>query len=81
MSLWPTVVGIAFGLGVALVANLVFLPMTLKSQAKQGITQLPGPLGRLDLAAVTKAIYRFVMPILFSFVFAIGANQMFGAAP
>ena len=78
MSFWPTLIGAAFGLGIALIANLVILPMVLRSQAEHGTTKLPKPFDSLDSERATRFIYRFVMPVLFAVTTAIAANHILG---
>src|SRR5262245_65601774 len=83
MSAIICVAGAVVGLIVAAVANWLVLPMVLRSQERQFLDptiRIPFPALLGDarrLRTLTIAVYRYVMPLLFASVGAIGAYYLF----
>jgi Na+-driven multidrug efflux pump len=76
-------VGAAAGLLLALLGNLVVLPYVLKQQDKKIATDYRAPIFGWDkqrTASLTRLMYRVQMPILFAFVGAVSAIQVFGGS-
>ena len=74
MSFWPTVFG---GLGGALLAlwfNGVVLPIGLQSEKDGAEYMIPTVIGPISSSQYATFLYRFVLPILFTVLFAVGAN-------
>ncbi|ESW79589.1 MULTISPECIES: hypothetical protein [unclassified Mesorhizobium] len=75
--------GAVAGVVVALFGNLVVLPYVLRQQEQRLAANYRAPVFSWDkqkLAALTTLAYRFLMPVLFGFVGAIAAIQIFGGA-
>ena len=75
MSFWPTISGAIFGLVMAYLGSLIFLPIVLKLQENRGAKEIWTPFGKKDIAEVTKHIYQFWIPLIFAVTFAIAANH------
>jgi uncharacterized membrane protein (UPF0182 family) len=80
MTVIICIAGAVVGLIVAAVSNWLVLPMVLKSQERQW----RDPTFRLPLLgdarrvrALTIAIYRYLMPLIFAWVGAVGAYYLF----
>jgi hypothetical protein len=75
------IAGALGGLIVAAVSNWLVLPMVLRSQERRlSTTHLPFPALLGDarrLRTLTIAVYRYVMPVTFASVGAIGAYYLF----
>jgi hypothetical protein len=83
MTVIICIAGAVVGLIVAAISNWLVLPMVLQSQERQlrdPTIRLPFPALLGDarrLRALTIAIYRYVMPLIFASVGAIGAYYLF----
>ncbi|MBZ9743338.1 MULTISPECIES: hypothetical protein [unclassified Mesorhizobium] len=75
--------GVVAGLLVAMFGNVVVLPYVLRQQGQKLSANYRAPIfswDRQQVASLTRAAYRFLMPILFGFVGAVTAIQVFGGA-
>lgn len=75
--------GAGAGLLVAVFGNIVVLPYVLRQQGLRISANYQAPVLGWDkqkVASLTKAAYRFLVPILFGFVGAITAIKVFGGA-
>ncbi|MDX8454033.1 hypothetical protein RFM98_14820 [Mesorhizobium sp. VK9D] len=75
--------GAVAGLLVALFGNVVVLPYVLRQQGRRISANYQAPVFGWDkqkVASLTRVAYRFLMPILFGFVGAVAAIQVFGGA-
>jgi hypothetical protein len=75
--------GAAVGVLVAIFGNVVLLPYVLRQQNQRFAANYRVPVFGWDkqkLAALTRLMYRFQMPIIFGFIGAIAAIQIFGGA-
>ncbi|TPI19129.1 hypothetical protein [Mesorhizobium sp. B4-1-1] len=76
-------VGAVAGLLVAFFGNVVVLPYVLRQQGQRISANYQVPVFGWDMrkvASLTRVAYRFLMPILFGFVGAVAAIQLFGGA-
>ncbi|RWE36185.1 MAG: hypothetical protein EOS78_17445 [Mesorhizobium sp.] len=77
------IMGAVAGLLVALLGNVVVLPYVLRQQERSLPLNYKAPaLGwdKQKVSSLTRFMYRFLMPILFGFVGAVAAVQVFGGA-
>ena len=74
MAVIVCIAGAAVGLIIAAVSNWLVLPMVLERQLRDPI-RLPAFLG--DARALTIAIYRYVMPLVFAATGGIAAYYLF----
>jgi hypothetical protein len=76
-------IGAAAGLLLALFGNLVVLPYVLKQQDRRIAADYRAPIFGWDkqrTASLTRLMYRVQMPILFAFIGAVFAIQVFGGS-
>ncbi|TIU30530.1 MAG: hypothetical protein E5W27_00785 [Mesorhizobium sp.] len=74
--------GAAVGVLVAIFGNVVLLPFVLRQQNQRLAENYRAPVFGWDkqkVASLTRLMYRFQMPILFGFVGAVAAIQIFGS--
>jgi hypothetical protein len=82
-SLTVGFLGAAVGVLVAFFGNVVVLPYVLRQQDQRLAASYRVPVFGWDkriLASMTRLAYRFLMPVLFGFVGAVAAIQIFGSA-
>ena len=75
--------GAVVGVLVALFGNVVVLPYVLRQQDQRLAANYRVPVFGWDkqkLASFTRLMYRFQMPVIFGFIGAIAAVQIFGSA-
>ncbi|RWN52320.1 MULTISPECIES: hypothetical protein [unclassified Mesorhizobium] len=82
-SLTVGFLGAAVGVLFALFGNAVVLPYVLRQQDQRLAANYRAPVLGWDkqmLASLTRLVYRFLMPVIFGFVGAVAAVQIFGGA-
>ncbi|MER8761511.1 MULTISPECIES: hypothetical protein [unclassified Mesorhizobium] len=75
--------GAVVGVLVAIFGNIVVLPYVLRQQERRLAANYRVPVFGWDkqkLASFTRLMYRFQMPVIFGFIGAIAAMQIFGGA-
>ncbi|MER8389763.1 hypothetical protein NKG60_01695 [Mesorhizobium sp. M1428] len=75
--------GAVVGVLVAVFGNIVVLPYVLRQQDRRLAANYRVPVFGWDkqkMASLTRLMYRFQMPVLFGFIGAIAAIQIFGGA-